>query len=63
MDDAAAERADLVSGTVDVMADRLAGFQELGLHHLVCGLEPRTASSIRDFGNVIAGFDTIRQSP
>jgi alkanesulfonate monooxygenase SsuD/methylene tetrahydromethanopterin reductase-like flavin-dependent oxidoreductase (luciferase family) len=57
MDESAARRPDLVSGTVDEMADRLVDFRQLGLRHVVCGLEPRTAASIRSFGEVIARCD------
>lgn len=57
MDETAAQRSDLVSGTPDAMADRLVAFRDLGLRHLVCGLEPRTALQIEAFGEVIARFD------
>lgn len=58
MDQSAARRQDLVSGPPDEMADRLAAFQDLGLRHLVCGLEPRTASTIEAFGDVISLYDS-----
>lgn len=57
MDADAARRPDIVSGTPEVMADRLAAFRALGLRHLVCGIEPRTCATIEAFGEVIAGFD------
>lgn len=60
MDEAAARRSDLVTGDVDAMAKRLVAFRDLGLRHLVCGLEPRTSSSIAAFGEVIARFDVHR---
>ena len=58
MDEAASGRPDLVSGTPDQMADRLATFRDLGLRHLVCGLEPRTRSTIEAFADVIALYDS-----
>lgn len=57
MDDAAAGRADLVTGNAEAMAERLVAFRDLGLRHLVCGLEPRTKTTIDAFGDVIARFD------
>lgn len=59
MDENASRREDLVTGTVDDMARRLVAFRDLGLRHLVCGLEPRTASSIAEFGEVIVRFDAL----
>lgn len=59
MDEGAARRADLITGTVDDMAERLVAFRDLGLRHLVCGLEPRTTSTIAGFGDVIARFDSF----
>jgi alkanesulfonate monooxygenase SsuD/methylene tetrahydromethanopterin reductase-like flavin-dependent oxidoreductase (luciferase family) len=59
MDDAAARRPDLVSGSVDEMAARLVAFRDLGLRHLVCGLEPRTAATIEAFGKIITQYDEI----
>jgi alkanesulfonate monooxygenase SsuD/methylene tetrahydromethanopterin reductase-like flavin-dependent oxidoreductase (luciferase family) len=61
MDEIAAQRADLVSGDPDAMAGRLAAFRDLGLRHLVCGLEPRTASTIAAFGDIIARYDAAPQ--
>jgi alkanesulfonate monooxygenase SsuD/methylene tetrahydromethanopterin reductase-like flavin-dependent oxidoreductase (luciferase family) len=57
MDERAAGQADLIAGTVDDMAGCLAAFRDLGLRHLVCGLEPRTMHSIAAFGEVIAQYD------
>jgi alkanesulfonate monooxygenase SsuD/methylene tetrahydromethanopterin reductase-like flavin-dependent oxidoreductase (luciferase family) len=57
MHESTSGRPDLVSGTVTEMAERLVAFRQLGLRHLVCGLEPRTASAITDFGEVIAHLD------
>lgn len=57
MDADAARRPDLVSGTADAMAHRLVAFRDLGLRHLVCGLEPRTRETIAAFGKVIARLD------
>lgn len=47
----------MVTGSVDVMVDRLVDFRNLGLRHFVCGIEPRTVSVIAEFGEVIARFD------
>lgn len=57
MDAGAARRADLVSGTPEQMADRILELRELGLRHLVSGLEPRTQQTIEAFGEVIARVD------
>ena len=57
MDPASARRSDLVSGTPDEMTDRLAAFHDLGLRHLVCGLEPRTRFTIETFADVIRRYD------
>ncbi|HVL23219.1 MAG TPA: LLM class flavin-dependent oxidoreductase [Thermomicrobiales bacterium] len=57
MDERVAGQTDLIAGTVDEMAGRLVAFQDLGVRHLVCGLEPRTVPGIADFGEVIACFD------
>jgi alkanesulfonate monooxygenase SsuD/methylene tetrahydromethanopterin reductase-like flavin-dependent oxidoreductase (luciferase family) len=58
MDEHNSRRTDIVAGTVDDMVEQLVAFRGLGLRHLVCGLEPRTASTISDFGNVIARVDS-----
>lgn len=60
MDRSLSRNAGMVSGSVEDMANRLAAFHDLGLRHLVCGLEPRTASTISAFGEVIACFDELR---
>jgi alkanesulfonate monooxygenase SsuD/methylene tetrahydromethanopterin reductase-like flavin-dependent oxidoreductase (luciferase family) len=59
MDGASSRNAGMVTGSVEDMANRLAAFRDLGLRHLVCGLEPRTASTIAAFGEVIARFDDL----
>ncbi len=53
----AAVRPDLVAGTPDDMADRIVALRDLGLRHLVCGLEPRTRETIEAFAQVIARVD------
>jgi alkanesulfonate monooxygenase SsuD/methylene tetrahydromethanopterin reductase-like flavin-dependent oxidoreductase (luciferase family) len=57
MDESAAQRDDIVSGTPDAMAGRLTALRDLGLRHLVCGLEPRTRATIETFADVIARYD------
>jgi alkanesulfonate monooxygenase SsuD/methylene tetrahydromethanopterin reductase-like flavin-dependent oxidoreductase (luciferase family) len=59
MGSATSQTGGMVSGSIDDMAHRLAAFRDLGLRHLVCGLELRTPSTIADFGEVIARFDGI----
>jgi alkanesulfonate monooxygenase SsuD/methylene tetrahydromethanopterin reductase-like flavin-dependent oxidoreductase (luciferase family) len=59
MHESMAQRTDLVTGDVDEKAERLVAFRELGLRHLVCGLEPRTASTVAEFAEVIARFDAL----
>ncbi len=50
-------RPNPVEGGASEMANRLAGFRELGLAHFVCGLDPCTPETIRAFGDVIKEFD------
>jgi alkanesulfonate monooxygenase SsuD/methylene tetrahydromethanopterin reductase-like flavin-dependent oxidoreductase (luciferase family) len=51
--------ADAVTGSIDKMAERLVAFRNLGLRHFVCGLEPRSRSSVEQFGEVIMRFDAL----
>lgn len=59
MDDDVPQQQGMMKGSVDQLAERMAAFRELGLRHLVCGLEPRTTSTIASFGDVIARFDSL----
>lgn len=54
----AAQRPDLIAGTPEIMAERIIALRDLGLRHLVCGLEPRTRDTIEAFGEVIDLVDT-----
>lgn len=61
MDATTAQRPDLISGTPEEMVGRMAALRDLGLRHLVCGLEPRTAAMIEAFGGVIDAYDARSQ--
>jgi alkanesulfonate monooxygenase SsuD/methylene tetrahydromethanopterin reductase-like flavin-dependent oxidoreductase (luciferase family) len=50
-------RPNPVEGDASAMAERLAGFRELGLSHYICGLDPCTPATITAFGDVIAALD------
>jgi alkanesulfonate monooxygenase SsuD/methylene tetrahydromethanopterin reductase-like flavin-dependent oxidoreductase (luciferase family) len=58
MDDAVPQQAGMMRGSPDEIVERMAAFQAFGLQHLVCGLEPRTTSTIAAFGDVIAKLDS-----
>ncbi|MCA9834098.1 MAG: LLM class flavin-dependent oxidoreductase [Thermomicrobiales bacterium] len=49
--------------TADISVEKRTAYthavQQLGLRHLVIGLEPRTLASVQDFGNVIALHDSM----
>jgi hypothetical protein len=49
--------ADAITGSMDEMAERLVAFRNLGLRHFVCGLDPRSRSSVEQFGEAIMRFD------
>jgi alkanesulfonate monooxygenase SsuD/methylene tetrahydromethanopterin reductase-like flavin-dependent oxidoreductase (luciferase family) len=57
MSDAVPPQAGMMRGSPDEIVERMVTFRDLGLRHLVCGLEPRTTSTIAAFGEVIAKFD------
>jgi alkanesulfonate monooxygenase SsuD/methylene tetrahydromethanopterin reductase-like flavin-dependent oxidoreductase (luciferase family) len=59
MRDGAAAEMDAITGTPEEMARRLVEMRCLGLKHFVCGLEPRTLSSVEQFGEVIAAYDSL----
>ena len=57
MDDDVPQQPGMMRGTVDETVDRMVAFRDLGLQHLVCGLEPRTLSAVQAFGDAIAQLD------
>ncbi|MDQ2681972.1 MAG: LLM class flavin-dependent oxidoreductase [Chloroflexota bacterium] len=50
-------RANPIEGDADAIAERLAGFRELGFRHFVGGIDPCTPDSIREFAGVVARLD------
>lgn len=50
-------RPDPVKGDPSEMAERLASFQDLGMSHFVCGLDPCTPKTISEFAKVIEALD------
>ena len=50
-------RRDPIEGPPDVIAERLRGFEALGLSHFVCGIDPCTPRSVEEFGRVIELLD------
>ena len=50
-------RGDPIEGEPEAIAERLRGFQNLGLRHFVCGLDPCTPRSLEQFGRVIELLD------
>lgn len=57
MDDDVPQQPGMMRGSVDEIVERMVAFRDLGLQHLVCGLEPRTLSTVQKFGEVISRLD------
>ena len=50
-------RPNPMRGTVEELAETIQGFQNAGFNHFVCGLDPCTTESVREFAAVVQAFD------
>ncbi|HEV2109014.1 MAG TPA: LLM class flavin-dependent oxidoreductase [Thermomicrobiales bacterium] len=50
-------RPNPMRGTVSELADAITAFHGLGFDHFVCGLDPCTVESVRDFSEVISAIE------
>ena len=52
-------RPDPITGDTETMARSIAAFAGAGIHHFVCGLDPCTPASIKEFAPVIGALDRM----
>jgi hypothetical protein len=50
-------RANPITGSIEEIAERIAGFRDLGLKHYVAGLDPCTPQTLEHFARIVELLD------